>query len=102
MSAFSAAMAALLADANFGAAAVWRSGGSGPPLSIRVLRSQPDAKSSGFGTTVLQATDILSVAVADLPELSSGDTFEVDTLTLIVQYAERDASGTVWRVFCKR
>ena len=102
MSAFAAAMDVLVADPNLGTQAVYRQGGSGAPVSVRVLRSSPDRVAAAFGTDVLSATDILAVAIAVLPDLAAGDTFTLDPDTLTVQHAERDASGTAWRVLCQR
>lgn len=102
MSAFADAMAALVADANIGAEAVYRAGGTGPPVPVRLLRSSPDRIAGGFGTEILSATDILSVAIAALPSLGPGDTFAIGAELLTVTHAERDASGTVWRVLCQR
>ncbi len=102
MSAFAAAMDVLVADPNLGTQAVYRQGGSGAPVSVRVLRSSPDRVAAAFGTDVLSATDILAVAIAVLPDLAAGDTFTLDPDTLTVQHAERDASRTAWRVLCQR
>ena len=102
MNAFAAAMDVLVADPNLGTQAVYRQGGSGAPVSVRVLRSSPDRVAAAFGTDVLSATDILAVAIAVLPDLAAGDTFTLDPDTLTVQHAERDASGTAWRVLCQR
>ena len=102
MHAFYAAMAALAADPNLGSDAVHRASGAGPPTALRVLRSSPDRLGSAFGTEILQATDVLSVAVAALPLVEAGDTFALGGDTLTVQHAERDASGVAWRVLCQR
>jgi hypothetical protein len=102
MSAFADAMATLVADANLGTEAVWRAGGTGPPVAVRLLRSSPDRIAGSFGTELLSATDILSVAIAVLPSLGPGDTFAIGAELLTVTHAERDASGTVWRVLCQR
>ena len=102
MSAFAEAMAALVADPNLGVDAVYRQGGTGPAVAVRVLRSSPDRIGSSFGTGILQATDILSVAVATLPDLAAGDSFALGPDLLTVTHAERDASGTAWRVLCQR
>ncbi len=102
MSAFAAAMDVLVADPNRGTQAVYRQGGSGAPVSVRVLRSSPDRVAAAFGTDVLSATDILAVAIAVLPDLAAGDTFTLDPDTLTVLHAERDASRTAWRVLCQR
>nr|WP_211187262.1 hypothetical protein [Neoroseomonas marina] len=95
-------MRALVADPNLGAEAVYRQGGTGPAVPVRVLRSSPDRVADAFGTEILSATDILSVAIATLPDLAAGDSFALGADLLIVTHAERDASGTAWRVLCQR
>ena len=102
MNAFDAAMAALVADPNLGIDAVYRPGGIGPAVPIRVLRSSPDRVGDAFGTEILSATDILSVAIATLPDLAAGDSFALGPELLTVTHAERDAAGTAWRVLCQR
>ncbi len=102
MSAFAAAMAALTGDPNLGTDAVYRAGGTGPPFPLRVLRSSPDRVASAFATDILSASDILSVAIATLPDLAPGDSFALGADLLTVTHAERDASGTAWRVLCQR
>ena len=102
MNAFDAAMAALVADPNLGADAVYRQGGTGPAVPVRVLRSSPDRVADAFGTEILSATDILSVAIAVLPDLAAGDSFALGPDLLTVTHAERDASGTAWRVLSQR
>ncbi|GIX10667.1 MAG: hypothetical protein N2Z62_06440 [Rhodobacteraceae bacterium] len=102
MNAFAEAMAALVADPNLGVEALYRQGGTGPAVAIRVLRSSPDRVGEAFGTEIVAATDILSVAIATLPGLAAGDSFALGPDLLTVTHAERDATGTAWRVFCQR
>jgi len=102
MNAFAAAMDALAADPNIGTAAIYRAGATGAPMSLRVVRSAPDRLGDAFGTSVIQASDVLTVAIAVLPTLDADDTFTLGTDTLTVQHAERDAAGITWRVFCRR
>ena len=102
MSAFAAAMDALAADPNIGTAASYRAGGTGPPVSLRVIRRAPDRLGDAFGTNVIQASDVLTVAIAALPTVDADDTFTLGTDILTVQHAERDAPGIAWRVFCRR
>jgi hypothetical protein len=102
MSAFDVAMASLIADAHLGVDALYRQGGTGAPISLRVLRSSPDRMADAFGTEVISASDILSLAIATLPDIASGDTFLIGGEVLTVRHAERDASGTAWRVVCQR
>jgi hypothetical protein len=102
MSAFDAAMASLIADAHLGVDAQYRQGGIGAPVSLRVLRSSPDRLADAFGTEVISASDILSLAIATVPDIMAGDTFSIGGDVLTVRHAERDASGTAWRIFCQR
>lgn len=102
MTAFAAAMDALLADPNIGADAVYRQSGTGAPISLRVVLSSPDRIADAFGSSVIQASDVLSLAIATLPGLAAGDSFTLGADTLTVQHAERDATGTAWRVLCQR
>ena len=102
MSAFTAAMATLVADPNIGADAIHRAGGTGAPVSLRVARSAPDRLGDAFGTGVIQASDVLTVAIGVLPAVEADDTFTLGADTLTVQHAERDAAGVAWRVLCRR
>lgn len=102
MNAFADAMAALVADPNLGSDAVYRQGGTGPAVPVRILRSSPDRVADAFGTEILSATDILSIAIATLSDLAAGDIFALGPDLLTVTHAERDASGTAWRVLCQR
>ena len=58
MTAFNAALAVLAADPNLGVGATYRAAGTGAGIPLRVLRSSPDRVADGFGTSILQATDI--------------------------------------------
>ena len=102
MSAFDTAMASLIADAHLGVDAQYRQGGTGAPVSLRVLRSSPDRMADAFGTEVISASDILSLAIATLPDIAAGDSFSIGGEVLTVRHAERDASGTAWRILCQR
>lgn len=102
MDVFAAALGDLLADPHVGVDAEWRQGGAGSPVSVRVVRSSLDRVAAAFDAAVIQATDVLTVAVADLPDLSAGDSVTLGAETLVVTHAERDALGVAWRVFCRR
>jgi hypothetical protein len=102
MTAFDAALAVLAADPNLGTNATYRAGGTGAPVLLRVLRSSPDRVADGFGTSILQATDILTVPLAALPAIEPGDSFTLGADVLTVDSAERDAAGVAWRALCRR
>jgi hypothetical protein len=101
VSAFDAALSVLAADPNLGSDATWQRGG-GPVIAMRVLRSSPDQLRDAFGTTLVQGTDILTVPIAALPDITAGDVFVLGAEILNVQHAERDAAGVAWRVLCQR
>jgi hypothetical protein len=94
-------MAVLTADPNLGTDATWQRGG-GPVVALRVLRSAPDQLRDAFGTTFIQATDVLTVPIAVLPDIQPGDVLSIGAEILTVQHAERDATGVAWRVPCQR
>ena len=102
ITAFAAAMDVLAADPNLGTDAIYRAGGTGPAVMLRVVRSSPDRIGDAFGTSLVQATDVLAVAIAVLPLVEAGDTLAVGGDLLTVQHAERDAAGAAWRVHCQR
>jgi hypothetical protein len=94
-------MDVLAADPNLGTEATWQRD-NGPVIALRVLRSSPDQLRDAFGTSLIQATDVLTVPTAVLPEVLAGDVFTLGTDVLTVQHAERDAAGVAWRVLCQR
>lgn len=102
MGVFDDALAVLAADPNLGVEASYRAAGTGAPVSLRILRSSPDRVVDAFDTAVLRATDVLTVAIAALPAIETGDTFTIVTDLLTVDSAERDAAGVAWRVLCRR
>jgi hypothetical protein len=101
VTAFDAALAVLAADPNLGTDATWQRGG-GPAVALRVLRSSPDQLRDAFGTTLIQATDVLTLPIAVLPTIEPGDVFTLGAEILTVQHVERDAAGVAWRVLCQR
>lgn len=102
MGVFDDALAVLAADPNLGVEATYRAAGTGSPVALRVLRSSPDRVVDAFDTSVLRATDVLTVAIAQLPAIEPGDTFAIGPDLLTVDSAEQDAAGVAWRVLCRR
>lgn len=102
MTAFALAMATLAADGNLGVSAAWRAAGTGPPVTVRVVRSSPDLTAASFDAAIVQATDVIAVPVAAVATLAAGDTFTIGADLLTVQHVERDATGAAWRAFCRR
>lgn len=104
MGAWDDAFATILADPDLAEAASYSAQGQGQPLALRVVRDSPDVTEQAFGTGIVHATDVLSVAVADLPSLAIGDTFtlaDASVLTVVSQ-PMRDVTQTAWQVMCRR
>jgi len=97
MTAFVAAIDDLFADPNLARDAVWRAGGMGAPVAVRIVLRQPDRIGS-FGETRLFARTIaIEVRTAEVPALAEGDAFEIDGETFVVQGEPiRDSERLVW------
>jgi hypothetical protein len=94
----------ILNDDDLAGSATYYAGGAGPGQALRVARDAPDATEQAFGTGIVQATDVLSVAVADLPAVAIGDVFilaDAAELTVVSQ-PMRDVTQTAWQVMCRR
>jgi hypothetical protein len=104
MTAWDDAFATILADPDLAEAASYYAQGQGPAVALRVARTAPDAAEFAFGQGVVQATDVLAVAVADLPGVDIGDVFILaDGAELTVVAAPmRDDVQVSWRVMCRR
>ena len=104
MTAWDDAFATILADPDLAEAASYYAQGQGPAVALRVARTAPDAAEFAFGQGVVQATDVLAVAVADLPGVDIGDVFilaDGAELTVVSQ-PMRDVTQTAWQVMCRR
>ena len=104
MTAWDDAFATILADPDLAEAASYYAQGQGPAVALRVARDAPDTTEQAFGTGIVQATDVLSVAVADLPGVDIGDVFilaDGAELTVVSQ-PMRDVTRTAWQVMCRR
>jgi hypothetical protein len=98
------AFATILSDPDLAEAASYYAQGQGPALALRVARDAPDAAEQAFGASIVQATDVLSVAVADLPAVAIGDVFILADATelTVVSQPMRDVTQTAWQVMCRR
>ena len=99
MSIFAAAIDVLFADPHLARDAVYRPGGIGEGIPVRVMRRQPD-RIEGFGETrIASSTTVLDVRVSEIAEPAAGDMVELDGRTVVVQGSPiLDAEGLVWAV----
>jgi len=99
MSAFAAALGVLFADPNLARDGLWRAGGSGAPVPVRVVLRRPD-RVVGWGETRLHAaTALADLRMAEVPVLEPGDVITVAGQDWIVQGEPLgDAERLVWTV----
>ena len=66
-------------------------------VPVRIVVRRPD-RVSDFGETRLYAeTTVIDIRVADAPALASGDAFEIDAESYVVQGEPlRDAERLIW------
>jgi hypothetical protein len=95
--AFGAAIDAIFRDANVAEDAIWRAGGLGNGIAVRVIRKSPD-EVVGFGSgRAVMATVLIDVRVSEVASPASGDTTEIDgDLFDIIGTLVRDGLGLVW------
>lgn len=97
MTAFATALAALFRDRNIAVDALYRVGGSGPGVLVRVIRTAPDRIAAFGESRFVTDTMALDVWIADAPGLAAGDTFEIaGTLHEVRGAPVRDAERLVW------
>jgi len=97
VTAFAIAATALFRDPNIAVDALYRPGGTGAGVSIRVVFSSPDQLAAFGEGRFVTDTVLIAVRVADAPDLASGDTIEVNGLLFEVRADPvRDADRLVW------
>lgn len=99
MTAFAAAVDALFADPHLARDALWRPGGAGDGVPVRVIARRPDRLVDFAGTRIVSATALFDLRVAEAPGIAEGDALEVDGEVFVVQgVPQRDAERLVWTV----
>lgn len=103
MSVFAEAIGDLFADPNLARDALWRAGGTGSPLPVRIILRQPDRVGSFGETHLLAATTVVEVRTAEVLALAEGDAFEIDGEIFVVQGEPvRDSERLVWTAELRR
>jgi len=94
---FGAAIDALFRDANIARDALWRAGGLGGGVPVRVVWRAPDTVAEFGGGRFVTATRFLDVRTKDVPALAQGDTFAIGSDEYFVQGdPRRDDEGLIW------
>ena len=99
MTAFAAATDVLFADPHLARDAVYRPGGDGDGIPVRVMLRRPDRIESFGETRLASSTTMLDVRATEVAAPVAGDTIELDGRTVVVQGTPLlDAEGLVWTV----
>ena len=73
MDAFRAALDSLFADRNLSEPALWKAGGVGAGVAVRVIRRRPDAVVEFSSSRALMATVLLDVRRTEATTIDEGD-----------------------------
>ncbi len=97
MSIFAQAVDALFTDPNIGRDAIWRAGGNGAGVAVRVVFRAPDTVANFGGGRFVAQPRFIDVRTTEVATLTNGDTFEIGSNLYIVQGEPvRDDDNLVW------
>ena len=100
--AFDRAAAALAADANIGADAIYTPQGEAP-LPLRLVLARDEGPTLGIGQGIVAAGHYCMIQTADVPDRPlKGEALSIDGQDFLVETSELDASGATWRVTLRR
>lgn len=98
MTAFSAALDLMFEDLNMAEDALWRAGGAGAGVRVRIALAAPDEEVRWRETRLLSQAVIIEVRVSQVPWLAKGDTVEAaGTIYEVMGDPRRDDLGLAWR-----
>jgi hypothetical protein len=98
MTAFTAAIDAIFADPNMAADALYKAGGLGAGVSVRVILTRPDLQSTFGDARVTDDTTMLDVRVSEVANPVAGDTMTIGTEVLVIQGQPlRDRERLAWK-----
>lgn len=97
MNAFAAAIDVMFEDANMALDALYRAGGAGTGVPVRVIRRAPD-RFANFGEgRFVTDTILIDVRTSQIAALSRGDTFEIAAALFEVRSEPvRDSERLIW------
>ena len=103
MSVFDTAVQALFRDPNITEGAIWRTGGLGAGLAIRIIRTRPQAEFDVGGVKLVQDPVLFDVPAGMAPTIAENDTIEAGgDLFKIQSPPVRSMDGRIWRVDVRR
>jgi len=97
MSALASALGILFRDRNMSAQALYRAGGAGDGVAVRVVKRAPDRLGNfGEGRFVTDSV-MIDVRLSEVPALEPGDTFEIaGQLYEVRGEPVRDSERLIW------
>lgn len=97
MDAFAAATDALFADPNIARDAIWRAGGAGSGVSVRIITKRPDQVGSFGDSRAILPTTLIDVRRSEVSEPANGDTVEIESETFeVIATPTIDSLRLVW------
>lgn len=97
MSAFALGLDAIFADPNMGEDALWKAGGVGVGVPVRVVRRSPDRIERFGDSRALLGSLAVDVRHSDAPTLAEGDVVEIGGTTFrVIAEPAADALGLTW------
>ncbi|MBI4968180.1 MAG: hypothetical protein HZC25_08700 [Rhodospirillales bacterium] len=89
----------LFADPNIARDAIWRPGGIGNGVPVRLIAKQNDQVSEFGDIGVVSATARFDLRVSEVPNPAEGDTITLDGETCVVQGEPlRDTGRLIWTI----
>lgn len=97
MTAFAQAINTLFGNANLGVDGLWRAGGIGAGVAVRIIRRSPDRVAPFGDGRFVTDTHLLDVRTSEVAVLAIGDTFQIGSEIYTVQSEPlRDGERLVW------
>lgn len=97
MDAFAAAIDALFADPNIARDALWRAGGEGAGVVVRIITKRPDQAASFGDSRVMLPAILVDVRRSQVATPTTGDTVEIDAeIFEIIATPVTDSLRLVW------
>ena len=97
LSAFSEAIDVVFTDDNVTEDAVWRVGGTGVGVPVRVIRKSPNEIASFGASRAILPSVIIAVRGSEVATPASGDTVQIDAIAFdVIAEPRRDSLGLVW------
>lgn len=96
MTLFTEAIAALFADPHLGEDGLWKAGGTGPGVPVRLVRRAPDRIERFGESRAVLPTLLIDLRRAEVPGVAAGDVVEIGAEAFeVLADPVLDASGLV-------